>query len=63
MCVCMGFSDGDRGKEPAANAGNMRDMVSIPGYPPGYLSTWRRARQPTVILAWRISWIDELCRP
>ena len=28
----MGFSDGGRGKEPDANAGNTRDMVSIPGW-------------------------------
>ena len=55
-----GFPGGASGKEPACNAGDIRDAVLIPGlgrFP------WRRTWQPhSSILSWRIPWTEEPSR-
>ena len=48
----MGFPGGASGKEPACNAGDIRDVGLIPG---SRRFPWSRAWQPTpVFLAWRM---------
>ena len=51
----LGFPGGTLGKEPPANAGYIRDRFDswVRNIP------WRRAWQPSSILAWRIPWTVE----
>ena len=56
----MGFPDGTSGKEPAANAGDVRSAGLIPG--------WGRSPggghgNPFQYFAWRIPWTEEPGRP
>ena len=44
------------GKEPACNAGAAEAARLIPGV---RKIPWRRAWQPTPVLAWRIPWTEE----
>ena len=54
----MNFPGDISGKEPPANAGDLRDMGSIPGWG---RSPWREyMANHSNILAWRIPWTDEL---
>ena len=55
----MGFPGGTSGKESTCNAGDIRDVGSIPGLGrvPG-----RGMETPSGILAWRIPWTEEPAR-
>ena len=56
VVIIKGFPGGARGKEPAANAGDIRDMVLIPGSggPPG-----GGHGDPLQYSCWRIPWTGE----
>jgi len=52
----MGFPRGASGKEPACNAGDIRDVGSIPG---SERSLEKGMAIHSSILAWRIPWTEE----
>ena len=56
VVIIKGFPGGASGKEPAANAGDIRDMVLIPGSggPPG-----GGHGDPLQYSCWRIPWTGE----
>ena len=55
-CVRKGFPSGAMVKNPPANAGDSRDMGSIPGWG---RSPGKGSGNPFQILAWKIPWTEE----
>ena len=56
MQLAGGFPDGTSGKEPSANAGDLRDTGAIPGL--GRSPGGGRGKA-LGIFAWRIAWTEE----
>ena len=56
MQLAGGFPDGTSGKEPSANAGDLRDTCAIPGL--GRSPGGGRGKA-LGIFAWRIAWTEE----
>ena len=55
-CNLLGFPDGSVVKNPPANAGDLRDMGSIPGLG---RSPGEGMATHSSILVWRIPWTEE----
>ena len=56
LCNLLGFPDGSMVKNPPANAGDIRDMGSVPGLG---RSPGEGMATHSSILVWRIPWTEE----